>query len=516
MLNRANPYPRKKVAIVGGGCTGIAALWALNRSPHDVYIYEAADRLGGHANTVEFVKGKYKTLVDAGFIIVNSETYPNFINFLKHIGVDTAPVNMTFSVSRDQGRFEWAGSSLDALFCQRTNLLSPKMWRMIFDMVRFNHFAIDVLRAASPPDETVGEYLEREGYSNAFRDDYLLPMAASIWTISPDKCALDFPVVTMVRLLWNHHLLSTTSFASKPAWLTFATGSRTYINKVMSGFPPNHVRLNTAVSKLTNEPDGRVRLHTADGSSEVFDHVILATHGDQAYSIVRDSATEQERAILQNFRTAPNVAVLHSDASLMPENRKAWSSWNYLTRSSPLTGRGHVDQVCVTYDMNTVQQIPYRAFGDVFLTLNPLHEPDPKTVQGRYTYRHPLYTPATIRAQQQLDSIQNKRGISYAGAWTGYGFHEDGFNSGVRVAVEHLGGKIPFEYRDLASIRGERPALTVTGRIVRFIVLLVQLFFLAVLDRLVDRVEGLAAKSTTRRLAMRVKGPAAMKHEKKH
>jgi predicted NAD/FAD-binding protein len=224
MLNRANPYPRKKVAIVGGGCTGIAALWALNRSPHDVYLYEAADRLGGHANTVEFVKGKYKTLVDAGFIILNSETYrtfqvlharsvppvvstdmavANFLNFLKHIGVDTdtAPVNMSFSVSRDQGRFEWAGSSLDALFCQRTNLLSPKMWRMIFDIVRFNHFAVDVLRAASPPDETVGEYLEREGYSKAFRDDYLLPMAASIWTMSPDKCALDFPVVSMVRFL---------------------------------------------------------------------------------------------------------------------------------------------------------------------------------------------------------------------------------------------------------------------------------------------------------------------------
>jgi predicted NAD/FAD-binding protein len=284
----------------------------------------------------------------------------------------------------------------------------------------------------------------------------------------------------------------------------------------MSGFPSNHVRLNTAVTKLTNEPDGRVRLHTGDGFSEVFDHVILATHGDQAYSIVRDSATEQERAILQNFRTAPSVAVLHSDASLMPENRKAWSSWNYLTRSSPLTGRGHVDQVCVTYDMNTVQQIPYRAFGDVFLTLNPLHEPDPSTVQGRYTYQHPRYTPGTIRAQQQLDSIQNKRGISYAGAWTGYGFHEDGFNSGVRVAVEHLGGKIPFEFKDLASVRGERPALTILHRLVRFVVLLVQLFFLAVLDRLVDRVEGLAAKSTTRRLAMRVKGPAAMKHEKKH
>lgn len=219
MIQRANPYPRKKVAIVGSGCTGIAALWALNRSPHDVYIYEAADRLGGHTNTVEFVKGKYKAMVDTGFIVMNTATYraftsyrfvslacadttaANFINFLKRIRVETQPTEMTFSVSRDQGLFEWAGSGLDALFCQRGNLLSPKMWRMIFDIVRFNQFALDELRTDTPTDETIGDYLEREGYSNVFRDDYLIPMAAAVWSTSPDKCALDFPAVTLIRFM---------------------------------------------------------------------------------------------------------------------------------------------------------------------------------------------------------------------------------------------------------------------------------------------------------------------------
>ncbi|KAL2179925.1 uncharacterized protein P884DRAFT_275513 [Thermothelomyces heterothallicus CBS 202.75] len=513
MLNRANPYPRKKVAVVGGGCAGIAALWALNRSPHDVYLYEASGRLGGHTQTVEFTKGKYKTLVDTGFIVLNTETYPNFLSFLKRIGVETEPTEMSFSVSRDHGWFEWAGSSLSTVFCQRGNLLSPSMWRMLFDVVRFNNFALDLLRADDSADETIGEYLERQGYSKAFRDNYLIPMTAAVWSTSPDKCALDFPAATLVRFLWNHHLLSTV--AARPQWLTISTGSKTYIDKVMKGFPSNHLRLNTTVTSVTNDADGRVRLHTEGGKSEVFDHVILATHGDQAYSIILDSATEEEKSILCNFRTSQNEAVLHSDTSLMPRSRAAWSSWNYLSRSTWLKGESNTDQVCITYNMNILQHIPREAFGDVLVTLNPLHEPDPKTVQGRYSYRHPLYTPAAVRAQQRLDSIQNRRGISYAGAWTKYGFHEDGFSSGLRVAVEHLGATIPFEFKDSTCSRGERPKLTLLDYIVRLLISLVQMFFLDILDGMVHVVN----RSTTRRLALRVNSPASINgrlHEKEH
>ncbi len=218
MLNRANPYPRKKVAIVGSGSAGIAALWALNRSPHDVYLYESSPRLGGHTHTVEFTKGKYKTLVDAGFIVMNSATYrtlhrpphliftdsgaANFLGFLKCIGVETAPTEMSFSVSRDQGLFEWAGSSLNALFCQRKNLFSPKMWLMCADIIRFNHCATYTLMARDQTAETIGQYLAREGYSNVFRDDYLIPMTAAVWSTSPGKPVLDFPALTLIRFLY--------------------------------------------------------------------------------------------------------------------------------------------------------------------------------------------------------------------------------------------------------------------------------------------------------------------------
>ncbi|EHA48225.1 hypothetical protein MCOR27_007906 [Pyricularia oryzae] len=467
--------PRKKVAVVGSGSAGIAALWALNRTHHDVYLYEAAGRLGGHTNTVPFHHGKYTTLVDTGFIVMNTATYPNFINFLKKIGVPTAVTEMSFGISRDHGLFEWAGTSLGAIFCQLRNVFSWRMWRMIFDIVRFNQLALDLLRYEEGHDtnskkridldESIGHYLEREGYSDAFRDDYLIPMTACVWSTSPDKCLLEFPAITLVRFLWNHHLLSTIS--KRPDWLTIPDGSKAYVDAVMKGFPPNHLFLNTPVKSLSNDADGRVRLHLEGGKSEVYDHVILATHGDQAYSIIQDSATPQERQIMSCFETSANTAFLHSDLSLMPVSRKAWSSWNFLTLSNRDTGRSNTDQVSLTYNMNILQHIPRDIFGDVLVTLNPLHDPDPKTVQGRFEYRHPLYTPAAVRAQGMLDRIQNKRGISYAGAWTKYGFHEDGFSSGLKVATEHLGANLPFQFKDSTFSRGKKPRLGLKNLFIR-------------------------------------------------
>lgn len=225
--------------------------------------------------------------------------------------------------------------------------------------------------------------------------------------------------------------------------------------------------------------------------------MILATHGDQAYSIIRDSATDEERDILRNFRTSDNVAVLHSDTSLMPQSPRAWTSWNYLTKSSPVTGR-NIDQVSLTYNMNILQHIPREQYGDVLVTLNPLHQPDPSTVQGTYIYAHPLYTLAAIKAQDRLDHIQNTRGISYAGAWTKYGFHEDGFSSGIRVAMEHLGGRIPFEYRDSMYSRGKKPELGFLDWLLRIWIWFIQVLFISVLDKFS------AQGATSRRLASHV------------
>lgn len=264
----------------------------------------------------------------------------------------------------------------------------------------------------------------------------------------------------------------------------------------MRGFPSNHRFLKTTVASVANDDDGRVRLHMEGGKTEVYDHVILAVPGDEAYSITHGSATPEERQILSRFRSSESSAVLHSDVSLMPRSRKAWSSCNALTQSSSRTGRGNIDQVSLTCNMNIVQHIPAYVFGDVLVTLDPLHEPDPRTVQGRYNYRRPIYNASTFRAQHSMPRIQNTRGISYAGAWTGYGSHEDGFTSGLYVAQEDLGARLPFRLQNSIFGRGKEPELGIVDLLLRLVILFIQVFFFQVIDK---AVEGYRAKTTRRR-----------------
>lgn len=284
---------------------------------------------------------------------------------------------------------------------------------------------------------------------------------------------------------WNHHLLSTV--AARPQWMTLENGSQNYIDAVMKGFPPNHIFLNTAVESITNDDDGRVRLHLANGRQDVYDHVILATHGDQAFSIIKPEADYEEKEIFSGFQTSENTAVLHSDLSLMPQSKGAWASWNYITESSPSSS--NIDQVCLTYNMNILQHIPRDTFGDVLVTLNPLHYPKRETVQGHYRYRHPLYNAAAIRSQSLLPRIQNTRGISYCGAWTKYGFHEDGFSSGIKVAQDHLGASLPFKFKDSTFSRGKRPVLGLADLVLRLWISAVQMF-IVLLERLVGIERG--------------------------
>ncbi|KAI9681362.1 MAG: hypothetical protein M1817_002645 [Caeruleum heppii] len=476
---------RKKVAVVGSGCSGIGAVWALKSTSHEVHLYEAESRLGGHTNTVPFEKGPYRTMVDSGFIVLNSATYPNFLAFLKQLGIKAISTDMTFGVSRDQGKFEWAGTSLSAVFTQRSNIFSLRMWRMIFDIIRFNQFALDLLskeetveglsngqdcghhtQKKSRRQETIGEYIEREGYSNAFRDDYLIPMTAAVWSTSPDKVSLDFPAVTLIRFMWNHHLLTTIS--AKPEWKTIESRSQSYIDAALKNFPQDRIHLSTPIKSLTNDASGRAILTTSSGRTEAYDHVVLATHGNQALDIIRDNATDEEVDILSGFQTSQNTAVLHSDLSLMPRRRLAWSAWNYVTTSTATTS--NISQVCLTYNMNILQHIPRSLFGDVLVTLNPLHPPSKALTQGSYVYAHPLYNNAAIRSQALLPRIQNRRGVSYAGAWTKYGFHEDGFSSGLKVAIESLGAELPFEFVDSTYSRGRRPVLGWRDWVVRVLV----------------------------------------------
>ncbi|PSN68996.1 FAD/NAD(P)-binding domain-containing protein [Corynespora cassiicola Philippines] len=480
---------RKRIAIVGSGISGLSALWTLRNAGHEVHLYEKEERLGGHTNTAIWSRNGHETPVDTGFIVLNTATYPNFIEFLAALKVKTMPSQMTFGVSRDQGAFEWSGTSLGALFAQKFNIIKPSFWRMIFDIVRFNMFALDLLSspAASEADEmSIGEYLEKEGYSDVFRDDYLIPMTACVWSTGPDKCALEFPALTLVRFMWNHHLLSTV--AERPPWLTVEGGSKQYIKAVMRDCEAAPVSLGTPVESVKRKDD-KVLLTLGgrgEGKIEAFDEVILACHGDQARQIIGTSATLEEKDILDAFETTPNTAYLHSDLSLMPQRRVAWAAWNYLTTSQdpskPMgSASGDLQTVCLTYNMNILQELPTEKFGDVLVTLNPEKPPSPSLTQATYQYRHPLYNSRMIAAQENLERIQGKRGVWYAGAWTGYGFHEDGFSSGMRVGLR-LGGSVPWEAKDAKFSRGLRPELGWKDYVVRVLVAFLQLY-ISLLDR---------------------------------
>lgn len=263
----------------------------------------------------------------------------------------------------------------------------------------------------------------------------------------------------------------------------------------MKGFPPNHIFLNTPVDHITNEDDGKVVLHLGNGKTATYDHVIIATHGDQAKNLILPEADTEEREILSGFETSKNLAILHSDLSLMPKDRKAWSSWNYITKSSPTSA--NIDQVCLTYNMNILQHIPVETFGHVLVTLNPLHLPPQELVQGRYNYAHPLYNSAAIHSQSLLPRIQNTRGISYCGAWTKYGFHEDAFSSGLKVAQDHLGAQLPFKFKDSTYSRGKKPELGLRDLLLRLIILFIQ-FFILTIERLWDAQVGAQEKVKAR------------------
>ncbi|KAJ6622547.1 FAD/NAD(P)-binding domain-containing protein [Mycena sp. CBHHK59/15] len=433
-----------KVAVVGSGVSGLGATWLLNEySDHEVHLYEADSRPGGHANTVRFAPpGKTPEEgvdVDTGFIVCNPSTYPNFLKFLKMHDIQILATEMTFSVSRDGGLFEWAGSNLMTIFCQPYRLIDPDMWRLIYDVLRFNACARRLVSADSTADCSIGEYLNKEGYSESFKDNYLIPMTACIWSTPPDKCAMDFPARTLIQFLNNHHLLQITG---KPSWLTLKGGSRMYVNRILEKLPAAQLHLSTPIKSVATEVGSSTVNLTTNEGTESYDHVILACHSDTVLSILQagEGITTDEKEILSMFQWNHNEAVLHSDVKLMPKSRLAWSCWNYLTRSvldSQGRRKANSDEVSLTYGMNDLQHIPESKYGPVLVTLNPPFEPSEGTVAGRYKYDHPVLDANAVRAQKSMPKIQRTRGISYAGAYLRYGFHEDGFASGLDAA-SHL------------------------------------------------------------------------------
>ena len=414
-----------RVAVVGAGISGLAAAYAL-RNDHQVTLYEAERRLGGHTHTVDVTLDGITHPVDTGFLVYNERTYPQLIQLFADLAIPTAKSDMSFglSVRLPNGRaLEWAGTSLDTVFAQRRNLISPRFIGMLRDLVRFNRHATRLaLAEASDDDVSLGRFLDQHRYGEPFRRWYLLPMAAAIWSC-PIETMLDYPIATFARFCHNHGLLQV---SCRPQWYTVAGGARQYVHKIADAL--NDVRAEDAVQAVERDASTRKIVVRSSGGTERYDQVVLACHSDQSLAILHD-ADAGERGVIGEVRYQPNRAILHTDVQLMPRQRKVWSSWNYLSDGG---SEGRAAGVSVTYLLNRLQPLPFAT--PLLLSLNPRIEPRADTVITTIDYSHPIFDRHAIAAQRRLADVQGRRQVWFAGAWTGYGFHEDGLKSGLAVA----------------------------------------------------------------------------------
>ena len=419
-----------RVAIIGSGISGLGVAHAL-AGVAEITLFEADRHFGGHAHTVDLELEGRRYGVDTGFLVFNERTYPQLIRLFGELQVDSAPSEMSFSVQvaaeRGRAALEWSGASIDALFAQRANLLRPGFWRLLKDLVRFNRqcTALAERGAETAMAQPIGEFLDRHRYSSEFRDWYFLPMVACIWSC-PTRQMLRFPMATMIRFCHNHGLLQ---IANRPRWFTVRGGSREYVRRIVAGIADK--RLATPVRSVRRLAafDGGAVIVSTDRGAERFDHVVLACHSDQALALLADPSAS-ERSVLGAVRYQRNRALLHTDASVLPRRRRAWAAWNYERGGDDAQGDG---RVCLHYLLNKLQPLPFER--PVLVSLNPLAPPRPELVHGEYDYEHPVFDGAAIAAQRRVPELQGRRRTWFCGAWTRYGFHEDGLASGLAVAA---------------------------------------------------------------------------------
>ena len=425
-----------RVAIIGSGIAGLGCAWLLRQQGCKVSLFEANDYLGGHTHTVDVVLDGINAPVDTGFLVYNDRTYPKLIALFDELGIVSAPSTMSFSVRNDAADIEWAGTDIGSLFAQPGNALRPEFWRMLRDVLRFNRETTAMHLEDRVYDVTVGEHLEAGDYSTPFREWYLLPMAAAIWSV-PEREVLDFPLPTFIRFCHHHGLLQ---ISGRPQWRTVVGGARTYVNRIAAGL--SDVRLATPVRRVRRRRDS-VEVSTDSVHGERFDQVVLACHSEQALALLADASGE-ERHLLQSIRYQANRVLLHTDTRLMPRRRRAWAAWNYLAPADIAAG----NPVAVSYWLNRLQPLPFQTA--LIVTLNSPFEPRPGTQIAEFEYSHPMVKDVTETAQQRLAHLQGEQRTWYAGAWMGHGFHEDGLAS-AHIVAEGIAARF-------ATVMSERAA----------------------------------------------------------
>jgi uncharacterized protein len=420
----------QKIAIIGSGISGLGAAHALQGSA-EITLLEAGSYFGGHAHTVDITlpteHGDRTHGIDTGFLVYNERTYPNLIALFAKLGVHTSVTDMSFSVQAKDGAdaLEWGGANLNTVFAQRSNLLKPRFLKMLLELMRLNRLCTQIAQAGTDAQlaQPLADFLVEHRFGAEVRDWYLLPMLGCIWSC-PTEQMLRFPVSTMIRFCHNHGLMQV---SNRPKWWTVTGGSRHYVRRITEGIADK--RLNTPVQLVERDEDG-VRVVTA-GHAERFDRVIFATHAPQALALLRD-ATPLERDVLSHFRTQPNLAVLHTDASVLPQSQLAWSAWNYERGDDAQEN----NRVCLHYLINKLQPIPFQQ--PVIVSLNPVKPIPRNQILGEFEYAHPVMDLAATAAQARLPQINGQHHAWFCGAWTRYGFHEDGLMSGLAAARDLL------------------------------------------------------------------------------
>ena len=407
-----------KIGVIGSGVSGLVSALTLQER-FEVSLFEKNSKLGGHSNTVTIEQENKKYSVETGFIVLNDKNYPIFTSLLKHLNIGVNNSSMSFSVSVDKGQFEYSSSYI-GLLGQTKNIIDPKYWGMLRDI---NYFYTNALKDVKdcPDNETLGQFLKRFNYSNKFIDYHLVPMTASIWSC-PTKSILNFPIKSLLVFFENHKLLN---IYNRPKWSTVNKGSREYVKKIQS-LLKGKIYTNAKVNKISKSKEG-IRVHYQDGI-KTFDKVILACHADQSSEILIENFSE-EANLLKDFKYQKNTSILHSDINFMPKRKSVWSSWNYITET------GNSGNLSITYWMNELQGISSPK--PILLSLNPKILPNPDLIYGQYSYSHPILDNNAIKIQKKLSSIQGKNNLWFCGAWTGFGFHEDGVKSAVEIANSH-------------------------------------------------------------------------------